>query len=128
MHRFTVLLASNENATNNMAEAKTRLDAYFSHTLTWSNVHESQAYGAKDPNTPHYLNAVCQGETPMSLETFNAWLKAMEADMGRQRGEADKGRLTIDLDVMVWENSLLRPVDAERSYYLVCLADLPATD
>lgn len=128
MHSFTLLLASNENATSNMAQAKVRLDTFFHDSLRWSTIHESQAHGAKDQGAPPYLNAVCQGQTAMSLEGFKAWLKAMEAEMGRQRGVAANGRVTLDLDVVVWENSILRPIDAERSYYQICLADLPTMD
>lgn len=128
MHRFTLLLASNKDATVNMATAKKRLDAYFNHSLRWSDLHESQAYGDNNPTTPRYLNAVCQGQTSLTLTDVTAWLKALETEMGRQRGASANGQVTIDLDVVVWDDSVLRPNDAGRSYYQVCLADLASVD
>lgn len=128
MHRFTLLLASNVHAITNLGKAKEELEAFFNHRLTWSEVHESQAHGTTDPSAPRYLNAVCQGLTPLSLEELTRWLKALESAMGRQRGEAAKGQVTLDLDLVVWDDTILRPVDAGRTYYLTCLADLQAAD
>lgn len=127
MHRFTLLLASNEDPHTHMAKAKASLDAYFNDTLIWSRIHESSPYGVMALDALPYLNAVCQGRTSQDLEAFIGWLKALETSMGRRRGVAAKGRVTLDLDVVTWDDVVLRPVDAERSYYLTCMADLPST-
>lgn len=128
MHRFTLLLASNTHAAKHLTEVRKRLDTHFDYPLTWSGTHESLAFGASDASHPTYLNAVCQGQTSMDLNTFTAWLKQLETEMGRLRGSAAKGEVTIDLDVIVWDDAVLRPEEATRDYYLACIADLPDQD
>jgi 7,8-dihydro-6-hydroxymethylpterin-pyrophosphokinase len=91
MHRFTLLLASNEDPHTHMAKAKASLDAYFNDTLIWSRIHESSPYGVMSPDALPYLNAVCQGRTSQDLEAFIGWLKALETQHGAQAGCSRQG-------------------------------------
>ncbi len=135
MHTFTLLMASNCEASAHMAEAMERLKLHFPTGIRFSRIHESEAFGTTPatssttssatiyPNTP-YLNAVCTGNTPLSREEMDRWLKETETNMGRIRGESAHGRVHIDLDLVVWDGTILRPVDAGRPYYQTCLNDL----
>jgi len=124
MHTFILLLASNWQAASNMAKAIDCLRLQFPTESTFSLIHESEAQGVATPLASTYLNAVCAGKTLLSLEEMERWLKETENALGRMRGEAAKGRVAIDLDLVEWDDRILRPVDAGRSYYLTCLKDL----
>jgi len=124
MHTFILLVASNWEAHSNIAKAIDCLKHQFPDEMRCSQIHESEAEGATTPLTPIYLNAVCAGKTPLSQDEMERWLKDTENALGRVRGEAAMGRVAIDLDLVVWDDRILRPIDASRSYYLTCLEDL----
>jgi 2-amino-4-hydroxy-6-hydroxymethyldihydropteridine diphosphokinase len=134
MHTFILLMASNCNASNHLSEAMERLKLHFPTAIRFSRVHESEAFGktpaASSPSsvisspTTTYLNAVCSGKTTRSQTEMEQWLKETETNMGRIHGESAHGRVHIDLDLVVWDGTILRPVDAGRPYYQTCLNDL----
>lgn len=127
-------MASNFEASAHIAEAMERLKLHFPTAIRFSRVHESEAFGKKPVTstssstmispTTTYLNAVCSGKTTCSQTDMEQWLKETETNMGRIRGESAHGRVHIDLDLVVWDETILRPVDAGRSYYQTCLNDL----
>ncbi len=123
MHTFILLLASNWDASIHMSIAMERLRLQFPDEIRFSQVHESEAFGATSLS-PVYLNAVCMGKTCLPRKEMEQWLKDTETNMGRIRGESAHGRVHIDLDLVVWDGTLLRPVDAGRPYYQTCLTDL----
>ena len=134
MHTFILLLASNCEASVHMPEGMERIRHQFSDEIRFSEIHESEAFGKTPASTTPssattspistYLNAVCSGKTTLSQAEMEQWLKETETNMGRIRGESAHGRVHIDLDLVVWDGTILRPIDAGRSYYQTCLNDL----
>lgn len=134
MHTFILLMASNCEASAHIAKAMERLRHHFPDEIRFSGVHESEAFGKTTVSSTHssaitsltstYLNAVCLGKTTLSQAEMEHWLKETETNMGRIRGESAHGRVHIDLDLVVWDETILRPVDAGRAYYQTCLNDL----
>lgn len=124
MHTFILLLASNWEAPTYMTDAMERLRVPIFDELRFSRVHESEAFGETKSGSNSYLNAVCAGKTALSQDEMERWLKETETGMGRVRGESAHGRVVIDLDLVEWDGTILRPVDAGRPYYQTCLNDL----
>lgn len=123
MHTFILLLASNYQARKHMTEAMKRLTQAFPHNIRFSHLHETPAFSQLKDASP-YLNAICTGNTALSQEALERWLKKTETEMGRIRSEAAQGRVHIDIDLVVWDDTILRPIDASRPYYQICLKDL----
>ncbi|MDE6175427.1 MAG: 2-amino-4-hydroxy-6-hydroxymethyldihydropteridine diphosphokinase [Duncaniella sp.] len=79
-----------------------------------SSVYESEAFNGKDEP---YLNAVVHGYTALDRETFVKELKEWEAQNGRTIEDTLKGLIKIDLDLVIWNEHILRPKDFERHYF-----------
>lgn len=123
MNTFQILLASNSNAAEHIAEAYERLKKIFPLKIRFSENQESFAVNKKNimDEKCTYLNAICQAYTELPLDSVQLILKVMEAEMGRKRGLKAKGLVVIDLDLVEWNGKILRPRDVAQSYYQDCL-------
>jgi 7,8-dihydro-6-hydroxymethylpterin-pyrophosphokinase len=129
MNHLIILLASNFEAENNIAEARIRLSLAFPDGVRFSENHWSDALVKAGLPTlqgecAKYLNAVCVAQTETMREDILLLLKKTETEMGRLRGPEAQGRVAIDLDLIVWNGAILRPNDAAQDYYQACLTDL----
>ncbi len=80
-----------------------------------SSVYESPAFnGVDDP----YLNAVVHGHTALEPEKLIDRLKEYEADHGRVNKDTEPGgKVTIDLDLVIYNYRILRQDDFQRHYF-----------
>lgn len=127
MNTFQVLLASNTNAAKHMEEAMDRLKTVFPAGIRFSEVLMSVAVhkdGTSDPKGGQYLNALCLAESNLPLHSIQLSLKEMETDMGRLRGTEAGSQVAIDLDLVVWNDEVLRPWDLAQDFYKDCLKTL----
>jgi 2-amino-4-hydroxy-6-hydroxymethyldihydropteridine diphosphokinase len=126
MNTFMILLASNTNAAEHLAEAHERLKMLFPSDIRFSDMLESfsmNKHGVIDKKFT-YLNALCQAFSKLPLESVLSLLKVMETEMGRQRGLEAKGMVAIDLDLVEWNGEILRPWDVAQPYYRDCLKSI----
>ena len=80
---------------------------------------------------PRFLNMVARVETRMAPRPLMAWLKRLEATLGRTPG-VRFGPRAIDLDILSYDRTVMRTPDltiphprlAERAFVLRPLADL----
>lgn len=79
-----------------------------------SAVYESEAFNGKDKP---YLNAVVHGYTSHDKDSMIKMLKKWEADHGRTMEDTLSGVIKIDLDLVIWNEHILRPKDFERHYF-----------
>ena len=129
MNHFIILLASNFEAEKNIAEARIILFLAFPEEIRFSENHWSEVFVKEGQLAPQgecakYLNAVCMAHSTCTLRDIQVVLKKIESDMGRIRGVEAQGRVAIDMDLVEWNSEVLRPMDAIRNYYQVCLKDL----
>lgn len=94
------------NALNFLAEIS---DSIYSSTH-----YESPALGG---GKAHYLNAVAEIECSLLPDELNARLKEMEYGEGRDEQARMEGKVPIDADIVIAENSILRPKDFSRFFF-----------
>ena len=56
---------------------------------------------------PDYTNGAVRIRTKMNLETLSLYLKALEDRMERDRSQTKFGPRNIDLDILVWNNTVI---------------------
>ncbi len=95
-----------------MSQAIKQMKQIFKKTIT-SEIYEVPAHNGID--SP-YLNTVMLATTPMPLEEVVAALKQWETICGRTPASKQQGVIPIDIDVVVWNNEVIRPIDYSRSY------------
>lgn len=87
--------------------------------LTRAVGNEERGTGPQRPDgspAPPYLNCVATGYTDLAPDELQSMLKAYEADCGRDL-RSDCATVLIDLDLVIYGSSLLRPLDFAQSYF-----------
>lgn len=80
-----------------------------------SNFYETRPFGPNSGNVP-YINAVAVIETDLDKDQIETLIKKIENDAGRDRNDPDH-RITIDIDLVVWNGVILRPQEIDREYF-----------
>lgn len=119
MNRFFILMGSNTNSALNLDAARMKLSKLFGSNVLFSDtLLSSNSENSDDKNL--YSNIVCTGWTNCNAEEVVGKLKAVENECGRLRGALANGEVSIDLDLVEWNNSILKAKDASQNYYRDC--------
>ncbi len=119
MHSMIVSIGSNTpDKWQRVAEALQWLGG-FTISGKRSSIYYSQPEGKCAQKINYtYANAVFYGLTPMLREELETILKKYEADNGRTPQMKLFGIVPIDLDLVLFDDVLLRPQEMTRSYFL----------
>ncbi len=86
-----------------LIEALDRLQAYVSIEAI-SSIYETEPWGYADQ--PHFLNAVCSGETGLAPEELLARVKTIETELGREPAFR-YGPRAIDIDLLLYDDVIV---------------------
>lgn len=113
MNKVVLSIGTNTNTCFNLKEAINYLRSYFSNIQFTSTI-ESEPYGTiyKD----WFLNTLAYFETDLSKDKIQLKLKEIEKKMGRKPAHKAEGKIIIDIDLIQWNNEILKPEDFERNY------------
>lgn len=105
MHQAIVAVGSNFEAEANFqrAEAILTADGYF--RGKGENI-TTEPVGYVDCDS--FLNGAFWLETDLDFDTFNAYLKSIEQQLGRVKGRKGRGPQPMDLDIVVWDGAIVR--------------------
>jgi 2-amino-4-hydroxy-6-hydroxymethyldihydropteridine diphosphokinase len=111
LHHIIISLASNTNQEANLEAARQQLvlllnDAQFTRAIYTEPVNSLRS----EP----YLNQLCTGTTAMGPGLLSEVLKELEKRQGRTHNE--DGIVTLDLDLMQYDDERYHHRDWERSY------------
>jgi 2-amino-4-hydroxy-6-hydroxymethyldihydropteridine diphosphokinase len=99
MNRVVVGAGSNLNPETNFPAARAVLHRE-QRLVASSKLVTTKPIGTLDQ--PDFVNGAFLVETPLDRDAFRAYLKTVEAQLGRVRGPDKFGPRTIDLDIVVW--------------------------
>jgi 2-amino-4-hydroxy-6-hydroxymethyldihydropteridine diphosphokinase len=91
-------------------EALQRLETAGVHVVRRSSIHETEPQDFRDQ--PWFLNMAVEVETGLTPQELLAAIQKIETEMGRQR-TIPKGPRTIDLDILFYENLILKTPELE---------------
>lgn len=115
MSRVIISIGSNSQDRHfQMNEAIFHLKSKFE-TVTVSNIYESEALNGKDAP---YLNAVAMIQTEHTIEDVAKSLKEWEKQCGRTPKSKLKGSVPIDLDIVVWNDEIVRQADFSYPFFI----------
>lgn len=113
MHKTVLGIGSNTDARFNMKRATDYLRYYFPNIKFTSTI-ETKAYG--DMFTTPFVNALAYFKTDLSKDEIQLRLKEIEKNMGRISSHKTEGIVIIDIDLIQWNNEVLKPDDFKRGY------------
>lgn len=71
-----------------------------------------------------YFNAVAAGQWSDSIELLNTLFKQYEVMAGRKPKQKSGGDVPLDLDIVMAGDSIIRPADYTREYFLIGYREL----
>ena len=98
------------------------LESYF---CAWeaSTLYTTPAVG-RCTGLPDYCNAVARIATTDDYDRLKAFFKQKEAEQGRRHDSTLPALVPLDIDIVVWEGTVLRPRDMEQEYMRIGLRQL----
>ena len=112
-HTCILCLGSNFYRIAHMAYAQRELKKHFP-TIRFSEEMETEAIGSRFLSP--FSNQVASFETTLSSEKVRAILKQIERDLGRLPEEKPQGVIRIDIDLLMYDDCVLKPADLERDF------------
>ena len=113
MHKVLLSIGTNTDACFNLKRAIDSLHSCFPN-IKFTSIIESAPCGAIF-NEP-FLNTLAYFETNMVKEDIKVRFKSIEKNMGRQPSHKAEGIVIIDIDLIQWNNEVLKPDDFKREY------------
>lgn len=81
-----------------------------------SSIYETRAVQGYGPS---YFNAVVSGYTDIDYESLNRDLKSYETICGRTSEARMRNEVIIDIDIVIVDNEIIRPVDFSREFFQI---------
>ncbi len=120
MHKILVSLGSNLYSKQNIDKAKRMLahlfpDAVFSQSIITISSDEKYLFP--------FRNVLGVFQTELLPEEIIQRLKSIEHAMGRLPRDKETGKVIIDIDLIQYDDEILRPEDYESSHVQTLLSD-----
>lgn len=121
-NRIILSFGSNRNREQNMKLATELLCNTFA-DIRFSERIETEPYGNLTGAKP-FLNQVAIAHTPLSSEEIICRLKEMEREIGRYPEDKSLGIIPIDIDLLKWNDTIIKAHDLHLEYIKSLLIDL----
>lgn len=121
-HSCLLCLGSNKDRELRMEAARKALRKHFAYILFGAEM-ETEAIGSGFLSP--FSNQVARLTTPLSAEEVRTILKSIEKENGRLPEDKAKGIVKLDIDLLMYDDTVLKPKDMEKCYVqegLVALA------
>lgn len=119
LHRVIVSVGSNADEERMVAEAARRLSLLLEGALCSPRL-RTQPVGkpleAEEWPAPTFLNMVVAGGTRLPADELERWLKDTERALGRREDEKRRGKVSIDLDLLAYDQRRFHPGDWQRQH------------
>ena len=112
-HALISLAANVEKKETTIAHALRLIESYCV-ILNQTPVYRSEAAG--ESQQPSYANALLQVETDQEYEELRRRFKSLEHDAGRTPASKERGIIPLDIDIISWNETLLKNKDMEYDY------------
>lgn len=121
MNKLLISLGSNEDAETNMSICRNLLAEIFE-LIIYSDTSVTSPYGKHYKND--FLNQLAFALTEMEIEEVTQKLKLLEKKIGRLPEDKGKGIVKIDIDLIEWNNTIMKEEEWSRDYIALLLPDL----
>lgn len=115
LNRIILCLGSNQDKERNIARAAGCLGDRF---LSFRSAEPVCTAAVGCPGAAPFLNQVAVAYTPLFPDEVKRVLKQIESDLHRTPHDKERGTIPIDIDLLQWNDRILKPGDMARSYVL----------
>lgn len=112
-HSCLLCLGSNHDRHLHIADARKALALHFP-GIRFGHEMETEAIGSGFLSP--FCNQVAQMHTSLSAEEVRTVLKQIEKEHGRLPEDKSKGIVKLDIDLLTYDNQILKPQDLEKDF------------
>ncbi|MBK5719911.1 2-amino-4-hydroxy-6-hydroxymethyldihydropteridine diphosphokinase [Dysgonomonas sp. Marseille-P4677] len=113
MNKILLSIGTNENREASLVLCHQLLNNLFEE-IHYSETSITKPYGVKYHND--FLNQLAIAYTEQDKEDIHAALKELEKKMGRKASDKESGIVVIDIDIVIWNQEIIKATDIERTY------------
>lgn len=124
-NRVVLCLGSNSDCESNIHSAGGLLREYFC-PIYFSEPVYTEPVGL--PASGLFLNQVVVAYTDRQPEEVKLSLKKMETQLGRMPESKKSGVIPVDIDLLQWNDRILKAEDLQRDYVVKGLKSIPFAD
>ena len=114
LHTYIIALGSNTCAQKNLEKACNALNNFFPN-IYYTPEEITEAIGCKI-NQSCFINQMAQFTSTKSLEDIRKFFKYLEAQAGRTEEDKMQEIIKLDIDILMVDTTVLKPLDLERPY------------
>lgn len=122
MNKAVICIGSNEDKEANIASSRLLLSKIFSN-IVYSETCITKPYGRNYEND--FINQLGIIHTEQTKDEVSLILKSIEIEMGRTSLDKEEGIVIIDIDLIIWNDEILKPEEMARTYIKNILTTLP---
>ena len=123
-NKLIISLGSNSNGETNLGKAERLLRDAFPVVLFSESIYTEPL---NLPASAPFLNQLVLAYSPLSALDVRALLKEMEIKIGRTPQSKSVGIIPIDIDLLQWNDQILKADDYNRTYIQALLSSLSST-
>lgn len=124
LHRYIICLGSNFQAGEHLAAAR-KMIATLAGDVVWGDTLTTAAEPARDSVT--YQNCAALLTSEKEIEEVKALFKDMERQAGRTPESKRLGIIPLDIDILIYDNQVIKAEDLRKKYVQLILRSLPDT-
>ena len=121
-NKAIICIGSNKDRSENIDQVIRTLQAHYP-GARFSTPEIADAVDLPEGSKP-FLNLVAMLPTLEEKEELIAFLKELEEDMGRDPDDDEEGIIPMDLDLIEWNEEVVKPLDLVRPYVVSGLEEI----
>lgn len=121
MNKALLSIGTNEDREANLDFCHNLLGELFE-DIIYSATSITVPYGNSYKND--FLNQLAIIYTDKEKDDVSHLLKSLEKEMGRNEADKEKGIVKIDVDLVIWNDEVIRPTEISRTYITDLLPSL----
>ena len=124
MHRYIICLGSNYDRHNNLLFARQQLMMLFP-TIHFTPERETEPLLMKSPSL--FLNQMAVFFSVDAVDSIRGKMKEIELRSGRLSSDKAQGKVCLDIDLLMYDNQILKPEDWRKEYIKELYLLLPSS-
>lgn len=88
-----------------------------------SRMLKNPAIGMKE-GTNDFYNMLIKTKTTLPLQDIMLLVKKLESMMGNTTQLRSMGIIRMDMDIIIWDDEIIKPNDTEREYYKTLIKEI----
>lgn len=123
IHSCLICIGSNTDKTENIKSARKELEELFPDIVFGKEMLTAPLYFKH--NTEMFINQLGVFHSGMSIEEIKFHFRSIEVQAGRLPSDKDKEIVKLDIDLLMYDEEILKPKDMLREYIKTGLKELP---